>query len=91
VFRRLGELEINEVWVEAGAVLNGALLAAGLIDELVVYQAASVLGASTRGMFDMPPPADLAARPQFRLQEVRWVGDDLRLIYIPATTLGKSS
>ncbi len=91
VFRRLGELEINEVWVEAGAVLNGALLAAGLIDELVVYQAASVLGASARGMFDMPPPADLAARPRFRLQEVRRVGDDLRLIYIPATTLGTTS
>ncbi|MBL8201785.1 MAG: bifunctional diaminohydroxyphosphoribosylaminopyrimidine deaminase/5-amino-6-(5-phosphoribosylamino)uracil reductase RibD [Chromatiales bacterium] len=91
VVRRLGELEINEVWVESGPVLNGALLAAGLIDELVVYQAASVLGASARGMFDAAPPADLAARPRFRLQEVRQVGDDLRLIYMPATTAGKSS
>ncbi len=91
MLRRLGELEINEVWVEAGAVLNGALLAAGLIDELVVYQAASVLGAGARGMFDMAPPADLAARPQFRLQEARRVGEDLRLIYIPAPTAGKSS
>ncbi len=90
-FRRLGEIEVNEVWVEAGPALNGALLAAGLIDELVVYQAASVLGASARGMFDLAPPADLAARPQFRLQEVRRVGEDLRLIYIPATTSGKSS
>lgn len=91
VLRRLGELEINEVWVEAGPVLNGALLAAGLMDELVVYQAASVLGASARGMFDLAAPADLAARPQFRLQEVRRVGEDLRLLYIPAMTSGKSS
>jgi len=91
VFRRLGELEVNEVWVEAGPVLNGALLAAGLIDELVVYQAASVLGGSARGMFDMPPPAGLEARLQFRLHEVRRVGEDLRLIYIPASPAGKSS
>ena len=66
-------------------------LAAGLIDELVIYQAASVLGAGARGMFDVEPPADLAARTQFRLQEARRVGEDLRLIYIPATTAGKSS
>lgn len=91
MLRRLGEIEINEVWVEAGAVLNGALLAAGLIDELVIYQAASVLGAGARGMFDAEPPADLAARTQFRLQEARRVGEDLRLIYIPAPTAGKSS
>ncbi len=90
VFRRLGELEINEVWVEAGPVLNGALLAAGLIDELVIYQAASVLGAGARGMFDLGPPADLAARPQFRLQEMRRVGEDLRLIYMPVSASGKS-
>ncbi len=46
VLARLGELEINDVWVEAGAGLNGALLAAGLIDELVIYTAPVVLGAS---------------------------------------------
>lgn len=91
VLRRLGELEINEVWVEAGPELNGALLSAGLIDELVVYQSASALGASARGMFAMEPPAGLAMRPSFRLQEVRRVGDDLRLIYVPALTSGTTS
>lgn len=91
VFRRLGELEINEVWVEAGAVLNGALLAAGLIDELLVYQAGSVLGTGARGMFDMAPPTGLQARLQLRLQEAMRVGDDLRLTYIPAANSGKSS
>ncbi|MEO8444852.1 MAG: bifunctional diaminohydroxyphosphoribosylaminopyrimidine deaminase/5-amino-6-(5-phosphoribosylamino)uracil reductase RibD [Gammaproteobacteria bacterium] len=90
VLRRLGELEINEVWVEAGPILNGALLAAGLIDELLVYQAASVLGASARGMFDLPSPGDLAGRPRFRLEEVRRVGEDLRLIYVPAPPAGET-
>lgn len=91
IFHRLGELEINEVWVEAGPTLNGALLAAGLIDELVVYQAASVLGGSARGMFDLEPLPKLDERPEFRLQSVRRVGDDLRLIYTPASPAGKSA
>ncbi len=91
VLRRLGELEINEVWVEAGPTLNGALLAAGLIDELVVYQAASVLGNDARGMFDLAPLGSLAERPEFRLQSVRRVGDDLRLVYTPVAPAGKSS
>ena len=81
VLRRLGELEINELWVEAGPVLNGALLAAGLVDELVLYQAANVLGSTARGLFDLPALADLAARPEFQLRTVRHLGDDLRLIY----------
>jgi diaminohydroxyphosphoribosylaminopyrimidine deaminase/5-amino-6-(5-phosphoribosylamino)uracil reductase len=90
MLRRLGELEINEVWVEAGPTLNGALLTAGLIDELVVYLAASVLGTSARGMFDIPPLADLAARPELKLQSVRHLGDDLRLIYTPKAPTGIS-
>ena len=88
MLRRLGELEINEVWVEAGPTLNGALLTAGLVDELLVYLAASVLGTSARGMFDIPPLSDLGARPEFRLQNVRHLGDDLRLIYTPRAPTG---
>lgn len=91
VLRRLGEREINEVWVEAGATLNGALLAAGLIDELVVYLAASVLGSNARGMFDLEPLASLDVRPRFRLQNVRQVGEDLRLIYTPAPPAGQGN
>lgn len=85
VFRRLGELEINEVWVEAGPTLNGALLTAGLIDELIIYQAASILGHNARGLFNIADPDDLASRPFFRLEEARCVGDDLRLRYTPLT------
>ena len=90
MLRRLGELEINEVWVEAGPTLNGALLTAGLVDELVVYLAGSVLGTSARGMFDIPPLTDLAVRPELKLQSVRHLGDDLRLIYTPRAPTGSS-
>ncbi|MBT8440818.1 MAG: bifunctional diaminohydroxyphosphoribosylaminopyrimidine deaminase/5-amino-6-(5-phosphoribosylamino)uracil reductase RibD [Gammaproteobacteria bacterium] len=78
---RLGELDINEVLVEAGAGLNGALLQAGLIDELVVYMAGSVLGGDARGMFDTPELVDMSLRKEFELIDVRRVGDDLRLTW----------
>jgi diaminohydroxyphosphoribosylaminopyrimidine deaminase/5-amino-6-(5-phosphoribosylamino)uracil reductase len=76
------QLECNEVLVEAGPVVNGALLAAGLVDELVVYQAAHVLGDTARAMFALAPLASMDDRPAFRLADVRRVGDDLRLTYL---------
>jgi diaminohydroxyphosphoribosylaminopyrimidine deaminase/5-amino-6-(5-phosphoribosylamino)uracil reductase len=76
------QLECNEVLVEAGPVVNGALLAAGLVDELVVYQAAHVLGDTARAVFVLPPLASMDDRPAFRLADVRRVGDDLRLTYL---------
>ena len=84
VLARLAALEINEVWVEAGRELSGALLAAGLVDELVVYQAPTVLGDSGRGMFTMPSPAAPDEGPRFRLVSARPVGEDLRLVFRPA-------
>jgi len=78
---RLGELEVNEVLVEAGTRLNGALLQAGLIDELVVYMAGSILGRHARGMFDINELTDMESRVEFDLADVRRVGDDLRLTW----------
>lgn len=86
VMQRLAALQINEVLVEAGPVLNGALLAAGLVDELIVYQAAHVLGTTARGMFEIPALPAMSERPTFELLEVRRVGADLRLRYKPAVT-----
>lgn len=83
VLRRLAELECNEVLVEAGAQLNGALLAAGLVDEVVVYLAPTLLGDAGRGMFSLPALATLADRPRLRLVDQRPLGDDWRLTYVP--------
>ena len=41
---KLNELDINQVFVEAGSTLASAMVAAGLIDELVIYQAPALLG-----------------------------------------------
>jgi diaminohydroxyphosphoribosylaminopyrimidine deaminase/5-amino-6-(5-phosphoribosylamino)uracil reductase len=81
VLCRLAELEINEVLVEAGPTLNGALLEAGLIDELLVYMAGNILGTDGRGMFAIPELTDMAKRPELKLMDFRRVGDDCRLTY----------
>jgi diaminohydroxyphosphoribosylaminopyrimidine deaminase/5-amino-6-(5-phosphoribosylamino)uracil reductase len=74
---------INELHVEAGATLNGALLRAGLVDEWVAYQAPVVLGHQARGLFDVPALGDMAARWVFSYRDVRQIGEDLRLILRP--------
>ena len=77
----LGNLEVNELLVEAGPELNGALLAAGLIDELIVYLASHILGSSARGMFDGIAPETMDDRTELKLVDLRRVGDDCRLTY----------
>jgi diaminohydroxyphosphoribosylaminopyrimidine deaminase / 5-amino-6-(5-phosphoribosylamino)uracil reductase len=79
VIAHLGGLEINDVWVEAGAGLNGALLKAGLIDELIIYMAPRVLGATARGMFEVPALESLADATQVSFDDVRAIGADLRI------------
>jgi diaminohydroxyphosphoribosylaminopyrimidine deaminase/5-amino-6-(5-phosphoribosylamino)uracil reductase len=55
-------------------------VAAGVVDELVVYLAPSVIGESGRGMFDLPEIADLAGRRRLALRDVQRIGEDLRLV-----------
>jgi diaminohydroxyphosphoribosylaminopyrimidine deaminase/5-amino-6-(5-phosphoribosylamino)uracil reductase len=80
----LAQRGINEVHVEAGARLNGALLAAGLVDEWVAYVAPMTVGDDARGLFAMPPLASLADAARFKLSDVRQVGGDLRITLLPA-------
>ncbi len=74
-----GRQGINEVHVEAGATLNGALLAAGWVDEWVSYLAPVAMGHAARGLFDMPALSEMVGRRQFEMCDVRILGGDLRL------------
>jgi diaminohydroxyphosphoribosylaminopyrimidine deaminase/5-amino-6-(5-phosphoribosylamino)uracil reductase len=74
---------INEVHVEAGARLHGALLRDGLVDEWVAYQAPLVFGDGARGLFGLPELTDMSQRYAFRLMDQRQVGQDQRLILRP--------
>ncbi|HLF10641.1 MAG TPA: bifunctional diaminohydroxyphosphoribosylaminopyrimidine deaminase/5-amino-6-(5-phosphoribosylamino)uracil reductase RibD [Gammaproteobacteria bacterium] len=81
---RLAELQINDVWVEAGPKLNGALLQSGLIDELVLYFAPRLLGDSALGMFGVAALTSLDQGWTLQVDEVRRLGDDLRIIARPS-------
>lgn len=77
----LATQQINDVLIEAGSVLNGALMEQGLIDECIVYIAPCILGASGRGLFAMPNISVMADKKQLELLEMRRVAMDLRLHY----------
>ena len=81
LMRELARRGVNEVHVEAGAKLNGALLRAGLVDELVVYVGNSLIGDPARGMFELNPPlASLEDRVGLDWTSVERIGDDLRIV-----------
>jgi len=75
----LAQREVNELHLECGANLGGAFLRAGLIDELVIYMAPSLLGDQAKGLLHLPPLAALSERVQLRIREIRAVGDDWRI------------
>jgi diaminohydroxyphosphoribosylaminopyrimidine deaminase/5-amino-6-(5-phosphoribosylamino)uracil reductase len=75
----LVQKEINNVFVEAGASLNGALLEANLVDEWLIYMAPCVLGDKGRGIFVLPELTAMKNKSRFHWQNVRHVGADLRL------------
>lgn len=70
----------NEVLVEAGAILNGALLQAGLVDELLIYVAPQLLGDMARGIAELGELTSLDQRIELEWQDVRNVGMDLRIL-----------
>ncbi|GIX31068.1 MAG: hypothetical protein KatS3mg124_1540 [Porticoccaceae bacterium] len=74
----LAERECNQVLVEAGPRLLGALLRAGLVDRLVVYLAPKLLGSSARPLAEFSV-ARLAEALELAVEEIRPVGRDLRL------------
>ncbi len=79
VLRLLGSREINEVQMEAGATLAGAFLDAGLVDELLLYVAPVLLGASARPLFDGLHIDAMAQRLRMRRVDSALVGEDFRL------------
>ena len=83
LFRELARREVNEVHVEAGYKLNGSLLGEGMVDELVLYVAPSVIGDAARGMFNLPELTDLSGRRNLKIQDLRMVGSDIRLLARP--------
>ncbi|MBL79832.1 MAG: riboflavin biosynthesis protein RibD [Nitrosomonadaceae bacterium] len=80
VFHILANYEINELLVEAGSKLNGALIKAGLIDELIIYFAPNLIGSSGLGMLKLPELSNLSEKNSLKIQDLRMVGEDIRIM-----------
>ncbi len=79
VLDRLGQREINELWVEAGARLAGRLLDESLADGLVLYMAPKLLGSNARPLADIADVQKLKDARRLAIVETRQIGEDLRI------------
>jgi diaminohydroxyphosphoribosylaminopyrimidine deaminase/5-amino-6-(5-phosphoribosylamino)uracil reductase len=83
VLRQLAQREINEVLLECGPTLAGAFMAAGLVDELVLYLAPHLMGDAGRGLFSLPGLEKMRDRIELEWLDVRAVGNDWRITARP--------
>ena len=79
LFEHLASIEINNVLVEAGPRLNGALLELNLIDELIIYMAPCILGPDAIDMFDSPVIKKLSDRYSFAIKDLTSIGPDMKI------------
>jgi diaminohydroxyphosphoribosylaminopyrimidine deaminase/5-amino-6-(5-phosphoribosylamino)uracil reductase len=86
VIQRLAELEVNELLLECGPRLAGAIMQLKLVDELVLYVAPTLLGADAAPLLHVRGLGAPGALPAFDYQDVQRIGDDLRLILTPRNT-----
>ncbi|MGH8165998.1 MAG: hypothetical protein ACREQ1_02095 [Woeseiaceae bacterium] len=66
--------------------MSGSLLVAGLVDELVIYQAPHIMGSETLGMFATPEWTELDHRRHFHVVDIRRVGQDQRIVMRPVAS-----
>lgn len=81
VLRALVSRDVNDVLIECGATLAAAFIAAGLVDELIVYVAPLLLGADARSLLNLAKIDSMQHRIELQLMDTRQVGDDVRLIF----------
>ena len=79
VMETLAAMSINEIHVEAGRTLTGRLISENLADELVIYLAPTLLSDQAQGMFHIPELNKLAQQKKMSWQDIRMIGNDLRL------------
>ena len=80
----LSQREINEILVEAGPTLSGAMLQASLVDEVLIYLAPKLIGSDGRGMFSLPGMDKLTDCVKLNVLDLRQFGDDVRIQLRPS-------
>ncbi len=84
ILKDLAKREMNEVHVEAGQTLTGALLQEGLVDELIIYMAPTLMGSDARGLFNLPALKTMQDRIHLEIKDIRAIGRDWRIIANPS-------
>lgn len=79
VLEELAKWQCNEVMVEAGQILSGAFLESGLVDELVMFYAGSLLGDQGKSMFKFNAPLPFENRIEYRINDVKMINNDIRV------------
>lgn len=79
LMQELGRRQINELHVEAGCKLNGSLIRAGCVDELLLYLAPCLIG-DGMPMFALGALQSLQHKRQLHFHEVRQIGADMRIL-----------
>lgn len=82
LIRKLADEQCNEVLIETGATLAGAFVAAGLVDELVIYMAPKLFGSEARPLFSLPINKMSGHLPLI-IDDIRAVGVDWRILARP--------
>jgi diaminohydroxyphosphoribosylaminopyrimidine deaminase / 5-amino-6-(5-phosphoribosylamino)uracil reductase len=80
MMHKLADFGINELLVEAGSKLNGALVRENLIDELVIFLAPHLLGERAMGLIDLAELTSLDQKSSLEIQDLRMIGQDIRII-----------
>ncbi|WP_311066067.1 bifunctional diaminohydroxyphosphoribosylaminopyrimidine deaminase/5-amino-6-(5-phosphoribosylamino)uracil reductase RibD [Halomonas sp. DWK9] len=75
--------QVNELLVETGATLAGALLEANLVDELQLFVAPTLLGGEARPLFTLPGITHMADQKRLTIKESRAVGQDWWMVATP--------
>ena len=83
VLKDLAKRQINEVHVEAGATLCGALLEEKQVDEIIIYMAATILGGNARSLFNLPQLQLMKDKINVEIKDIRAVGNDWRITAVP--------
>ena len=79
VLSELAKWQCNEVLVEAGQELSGAFLQSGLVDELTLFYAGSLLGDQGKSMFKFNEAIEFESRAEFTVSSVNMIGEDVRV------------
>jgi len=89
VLAELARWQCNEVFIEAGQTLSGAFVQAGLVDELILFYAGSVLGNDGKSMFKFDSPMPFQSRAHFQVESTEMIGDNIRVNAVNAASLAE--